>query len=359
MCGIAGLVKPSGLPNTAVADVRVMLEAQRHRGPDHAGIWHSAGMRCVLGHNRLSSIDLSEQGNQPMISAATGNVISYNGEIFNYQALRKTLTDTGRTFQSETDTEVILALYDRYGTSCLRFLRGMFSFAIWDEGLQRLFFARDRLGEKPFVYSCANGRLAFASEIAALAGYSQLDLSEDREAMNYYLQLQYIPAPYTIFRQIRKLPPAHFGIFDKNGLKIHRYWELHYSETLQGTDQELLEQLHEKIDESVKIRLIGDQEVGATLSGGVDSSLVTALAAEHSSYQVKSFTVAVDDRQFDESAYAEAVAKQVGTDHHVRLMNDDIEDLLRIAARIYGEPFADKGCIQHWRFRRLQRHRFG
>ncbi len=345
MCGIAGAVCFDAGKKVSISELKKVVGQQIHRGPDHSGLWVDDNGKCVLGHNRLSIIDLSNDGNQPIISDRTGNAITYNGEIFNYQDLRNTLLSKGVVFNSNTDTEVILALYDLYGVQCLKYLRGMFAFAIWDRKEEVLFVARDRVGEKPFVYSVNAGEFVFSSEIKALSQHKMVSLKEDSEALNFYLQLQYIPAPYTIYKDIKKLPPAHYGLFTKNGWKIKKYWQVEYKQDFSGSSDEWLENLHDKLEESVRIRLIGDREVGTTLSGGVDSSLVTALAAKNSTKAIKTFTIAVNDKKFDESAYAKEVSDQYSTEHCVETVDENIVDLLSDAVKGYGEPFADKGSI--------------
>jgi asparagine synthase (glutamine-hydrolysing) len=345
MCGIAGAVCFDTRKKVSGSELKNVLGQQIHRGPDNLGFWMDEKGKCALGHNRLSIIDLSNYGNQPIISNRTGNVITYNGEIFNYQYLRNDLIKQGVKFTSNTDTEVILALYDLHGVECLQYLRGMFSFAIWNKKEEALFVARDRTGEKPFVYAIHDREFIFSSEINALTRHSNVSLDEDSEALNFYLQLQYIPAPYTIFKDIRKLPAAHYGIFTKDGWKVKRYWQVEYKQVENYSNDDLLEQLHDKLDESVRIRLIGDREVGTTLSGGVDSSLITALAAKNSTKPIKTFTIAVKDKMFDESIYAKKVSDRYSTEHHVEIIDENIVNLLSDAVEGYGEPFADKGSL--------------
>ena len=348
MCGIAGAVCFNTMKKSSIPELKKVLAKQAHRGPDNSGLWSDEYGVCVLGHNRLSIIDLSDNGNQPIISNRTGNVITYNGEIFNYKDLRADLLKQGVTFISDTDTEVILALYDLYGVDCLKYLRGMFSFALWDKKEQALFVARDRAGEKPFVYAIHDREFIFSSEINALKEHCNVSLNEDSEALNFYLQLQYIPAPHTIYKDIKKLPAAHYGVFTKDGWVLKKYWEVEYGNISTCSDFDLLEQLHDKLDESVRIRLIGDREVGTTLSGGVDSSLVTALAAKNSSKPIKTFTIAVKDKEFDESVYAKQVSDKYLTDHYVKSLDENIVALLPNAVAAYGEPFADKGSLPAW-----------
>jgi asparagine synthase (glutamine-hydrolysing) len=214
-----------------------------------------------------------------MLDPDTGNCIVFNGEIYNFQQLRKECEAAGDRFRSHSDTEVILALYRRYGTDCLGFLRGMFAFAIWDEKRQRLFIARDRVGKKPFNYAILKSGLAFCSEIDPLSRYPHLSREMDGEALELYLQLQYIPAPWTIYKSIRKLPPAHFGIYDRAGLRLEKYWDIDYRNKVRISEDDALDGLEEKLSEAVRLRMISDVPLGALLSGGVDSS-VTAVSCQ-------------------------------------------------------------------------------
>ncbi|MGD9211993.1 MAG: asparagine synthase (glutamine-hydrolyzing), partial [Desulfobacteraceae bacterium] len=288
MCGIAGHLSFNSPPCSE--HIVKMVNRIRHRGPDNQSIWISPKLECVLGHARLSIIDLTSAGHQPMIDVETGNSIVFNGEIYNFQILRKECIAAGDTFSSHTDTEVILKLYRRYGIDCLKKLRGMFAFSLWDEGNKRLFFARDRVGKKPLNYSFHNGEFIFCSEIDGLAKYPLISPTIDMEALDLYLQLQYIPAPWTIYKEIRKLPSAHFGIFDINGLTIEKYWDIDYFPKLKISGQDALDGLEEILTEAVKLRMISDVPLGALLSGGVDSSVIVALMAKLSNTSIRTFS---------------------------------------------------------------------
>jgi len=344
MCGIAGVVDFGQIQG--FGHIEKIIDPQVHRGPDHYGRWRSDDGNCVLGFNRLSIIDLSPAGHQPMLDEQTGNAIVFNGEIYNFPALREKLLKEGESFRSKSDTEVILALYRKYSTDCVNHLRGMFAFAIWDARNQYLFVARDRLGEKPFNYSLVNGRFVFASEIQPLANHPSVDRQMDLEALELYLELQYIPAPWSIYRSIRKLMPGHWGIFNRDGFRTEKYWELDYTQKIRiNSEGEALDLLEEKIRQSVQIRLISDVPLGATLSGGVDSSLVVAMMAGLTDQPVKTFNIAFDDDEFDESEYAREVSRLYGTDHHEYRLESQIEDLLPELVRRYGEPYGDKGAV--------------
>ena len=347
MCGISGIssFKDTDKGTDGTEAVRRMSDLQKHRGPDHTSMWASSERRCVFGHTRLSVIDLSPEGHQPMIDPETGNVIVYNGEIYNFPMLRAESIKEGYRFRSKTDTEVILALYRRYGPDCVKRLRGMFAFAIWEPKKQRVVLARDRLGEKPLHYALINGQLIFASEIRALVQHPLVSRDVDTEALELFLDLQYIPVPWTIYKDIRKLPPAHFAIFDASGFRLERYWELDYREKLKIDEEEALDALDEKLRECIRIRLLADVPIGATLSGGVDSGLVVAMLAKLTDHPVKTFTISFEEKAFDESRYAHDVAKRYGTDHYVHRIDSGIEALLPEMIRHYGEPYGDKSAV--------------
>ena len=280
-----------------------------------------------------------------MLDEEAGNAIVFNGEIYNFATLRKACEADGYRFRSHSDTEVILALYRRHGVDCLRHLRGMFAFAIWDEARQRLFFARDRLGKKPFHYADAPEGFAFCSEIDPLARHAWTDRRLDTQALAFFLQLQYIPAPLSIYRGIRKLPPAHFGLLDEGGLHIEPYWSLDYRNKLALGEAEALEAFEEKLNEAVKLRMVADVPIGALLSGGVDSSVVVALMAKSSAAPVRTFSVGFDDVQYDESAYAGQAAQICGTLHRpIRLAAPNLDQLPALVRR-YGEPFGDSSAL--------------
>ena len=343
MCGIAGLVS-----YTAPVERPPLLaftEGIAHRGPDDCGIHLSATGQCGLAHTRLSIIDLSSSAHQPMVDPASGNAIVFNGEIYNFASLRARCEQDGYRFASHSDTEVILALYRMHGTQCLAQLRGMFAFAIWDEARKRLFFARDRLGKKPFNYAHGEQGFAFCSEIDPLARHAWTDRELDLQALDYFLQLQTIPAPLTIYRGIRKLPPAHFGILDANGLTIERYWQPNPRDKLCLSDDEALDAFEEKFAEAVRLRMVADVPVGALLSGGVDSSLVVALMARYTDTPIRTFSVGFSEAPFDESAYARQAAELCGSLHRPVIMDQPDLAVLENVATHYGEPFGDSSAL--------------
>jgi asparagine synthase (glutamine-hydrolysing) len=322
-----------------------MIHAIRHRGPDDQGIWKSPGEACVLGHSRLSIIDLSPLGHQPMQDPETGNCIVFNGEIYNFKSLREQCEAAGDRFRSHSDTEVLLLLYRRHGVNCLRYLRGMFAFAIWDESQQRLFFARDRVGKKPFNYAVTENGLVFCSEIDPLSRHQAVSRDMDMEALELYLQCQYIPAPWTIYRSIRKLPPAHFGIYDRNGLRLEKYWNIDYTHKVTISEKDALDGLDEKLTEAVRLRMIADVPLGALLSGGVDSSVVVALMAKLSGESIRTFSIGFREEAFNELPFAQKAAETCKTIHHPEIIEGNVAHLLPQLAKHYGEPFADSSAV--------------
>src|SRR6266700_4197586 len=283
MCGICGVITPGQLPSRDL--LQAMNRTMRHRGPDDEGYECRPGMG--LGFQRLSIIDLSG-GHQPMSTPDGSLWLVFNGEIYNYQTLRKNLEATGRySFRTNSDTEVILHLYREYGEKCVEHMRGMFAFALWDEKKQLLFMARDRFGKKPLVYAEVNGSFLFASELRALLKYPGIHKDIDFSAIDLYLSLQYIPSPRTIFNQIRKLPPAHTLVWEKGEIRVQRYWEPVFLPKTTISKTEATQAMMAKLREATQLRMIADAPLGAFLSGGRDSSVVVGLMSELSSTPVK------------------------------------------------------------------------
>jgi asparagine synthase (glutamine-hydrolysing) len=352
MCGIAGQASV-GISGHANADAMrlgtAMCGTMVHRGPDDSGVWSREDGSVVLGHRRLSIIDLSPLGRNPMVWDDGRLRITFNGEIYNFRELRTELEADGCRFRSQTDTEVILAAYDRWGVACLERLAGMFAFAIWDEPRQRLFLARDRFGKKPLYYSLRDGRLTFASELKALLADAAFPRAVDPAALRLYLRFGYVPAPLTIFSGARKLPPGHYATFERGRLTIEQYWDpvsIALSDPLPLSFEDADAELDARLKTAVAGRMIADVPVGAFLSGGIDSSLVVALMQEAGSAAARTFTIKFENPEFDESAYAAAVARHLGTEHHeevctVRAMLDVVERL----PQFFDEPFADSSAI--------------
>lgn len=345
MCGIAGKLS---FGNTRVTETNItqMTDAIAHRGPDDSGSYLSKDKKVGLGQRRLSIIDLSPAGHQPMNFGGRYWIV-FNGEIYNYQEKRDALLADGYTFNSHTDTEVILALYDKYKEKCLDHLRGMFAFAIYDEKEQILFCARDRVGKKPFKYYADNQVFMFASELKAILTQSEYKKEVDYTAIHHYLTLQYVPAPMTGFKNLKKLEPGHYLIVDiKTGkIKKQQHWRLDYSQKLQQTEEAWKEQIIAKLDESVRLRMIADVPLGAFLSGGIDSSAVVGLMSKHSSNPVKTFSIGFKEQSHNELPYARMVAKKFHTDHTEFIVEPQAIDILPILVRQYEEPYADSSAL--------------
>ncbi len=334
MCGICA--KFSELP-VQPEDIKTMMQALAHRGPDDAGLWVRGNVG--LGHRRLSIIDLAA-GHQPMSNEDETIWIVTNGEIYNYQQLTKQLKRQGHKFRTNSDTETILHLYEEHGTDCLQRLRGMFAFIIWDSRKQRLFGARDRLGQKPLYYAERNGELILASEIKALLAVDSSLQQLDRAAFDEYLTLRLISPPRSMFQGVRKLPPAHYFTFDQQrGLHIERYWDLEFEPKWSGTDNELIDELEHRLIDCIKLHLISDVPVGAFMSAGLDSTLVVALLMKHGlAKDFQTFSVGLPYAQFDEAPAAQVVAQQYGTRHHSKEIKPSLLSALPRLIRQLDEP---------------------
>lgn len=322
-----------------------------HRGPDDFGEWWSDSGSVGMGHRRLSIIDLSVSAHQPMQRVLNKTVIVFNGEIYNFRELRKDLEQQGYFFESHSDTEVILAAYDLWGTDCLRHLNGMFAFAICDLQRGQLFLARDRAGEKPLFYHFANGTLRFASELKALLVDKSLSRQIDFEGFDYFLRMGFVPGARCILKGFNKLPPAHALTFDlqQGQLKTWRYWKVpkfSANSSIGDVDEVLLlEELESLLEDSVARQLNADVSVGILLSGGVDSSLVTALAVRSSS-KIQTFTIGFPGQGVtDETAHARLIASHFGTRHHELMADSATADLLPLLAQQFDEPIIDSSMI--------------
>jgi asparagine synthase (glutamine-hydrolysing) len=346
MCGICGILDFGVRPITREL-LRDMCDSFPYRGPDDEGSYVSPPVG--LGHRRLSIIDLSPAGHQPMGNEDGTLWIVFNGEVYDYEELRKGLLAAGHRLNSRTDTETLLHLYEEEGFGALRFLNGMFAFGLWDSVRQRLWLARDRLGIKPLYYYWDGSRLVFASEIKAILKDPQVSKEIDLQGLDLYLTLNYIPAPWTIFRNIRKLPPGSFLVAERGKITIEKYWDLGGSpeQRMEGTPEEERQTLLTMLEASVKRRLIADVPLGAFLSGGVDSSIIVALMARNSSRPVKTFSIGYRDLpSFDETGYAREVARFNRTEHHeFKLGHADILDAFPQVLDKLDEPFADSSSV--------------
>lgn len=349
MCGIAGHWRVNGtLVDVDLATMQRCLQAKAHRGPDAEGVWQDPKKQMLLGHRRLSVIDLSDAAAQPMVDPETGVALVFNGEIYNYLELRKGLEAGGVTFRSSGDSEVLLRLYLRHGTEAFAMLRGMFALAIWDSRQQQLILARDPTGKKPLYYSgaSANGfEFRFASEINALKQLlGSVDLTLDSLALEQYLASGYVWSERTLNNEIRELLPGHFAVHSGQQLKTFRFWSPPV-ESRQPTFNEMVEHVDELLAEAVSLRLRADVPVGIFLSGGIDSGLVAAMASRASSRPLKSFTVGFSESDYDERAAARRVAEQYGMQHHEITLTPDIETVLPRVVAGYGEPLADPSAV--------------
>lgn len=343
MCGIAGML---GTEQGRVADaagVRRMCDVIAHRGPDDEGYYISGPV--ALGMRRLSIIDLST-GHQPISNEDESIWIVFNGEIYNFCELREELRARGHVFRTNTDTEVIVHLYEDLGSDCVLRLRGMFAFAIYDFRNRSLLLARDRLGKKPLHYALDRGWLVFGSEIKSLLEAAPGLADINREGLLSYFHFGYIPDPQSAFRNIHKLPPGHFLEYRNSRLEVKRYWNVPaYGTQNSIAEEECLQQLERRLAEAVRIRLVSDVPLGALLSGGVDSSIVVALMARASSRPVKTFTIGFEHGEFDETQYARQVATSFATEHHELVLKPDVVGTLEKLTPGLEEPFADSSIL--------------
>ena len=360
MCGILGIVSQSPINNHDL--LIAQRDTMRHRGPDDAGVWWSDDGHVGLAHRRLAIIDLSPAGHQPMQDETGQLSIVFNGEIYNFHDLRYELKTKGHAFRSNSDTEVILAAYREWGTNCLCHFNGMFAFGLYDTERRRIFIARDRAGEKPLFYRLANGNLTFASELKALMADPTFPRRLDLEALGCYLAFGYVPGDHCILQGFNKLPPAHALTFDLNiGVsRVWRYWQL--PELPNGQDGSvkvdevaLLEELESLLEDSVKRQLVADVPVGILMSGGVDSSLITAMAVRSNS-KVKTFTIRFPGYgKYDETEHARLIANHFGTKHIELEAEPSTVELLPILVRQFDEPIVDSSMVPTYLLSKLAR----
>ncbi len=357
MCGISGLLTRDANDRGArhLDVVQRMNDALAHRGPDADGTWSEGP--CALGHRRLSIIDLSPDGRQPMLNEDGTVAVVVNGEIYNFKALREALVAKGHTFRSHSDSEVVLHLWEEHGPACVAHLDGMFALALWDAKQQVLLLARDRTGKKPLAYRMTSRGLLFASELHALAkALPDERPAVDLSAVDEYLTLQYVPAPHSIWRDTFKLPAAHYALVRPGELPTPvRYWSLRRGPVFTDDTATLAAQLRTLLAEAVKRRLVSDVPLGAFLSGGVDSSSVVALMATQSSRPVKTFSIGFPHADDSELVYARQVAKRYGTDHHELVVSPDMTTLVGEIVRHHGEPFADSSSVATWCLAKMTR----
>ena len=352
MCGIAGIVGPARQASESTSQLLdAMSEALSRRGPDDRGSWSDG--YAGLCHTRLSIIDLSDAGHQPMVSRCNRYVLVFNGEIYNYRELRKRLQGSGHRFRSDCDSETIVHLYEDLGTKCFEHLNGMFSIAIWDRPKRKLILARDRLGKKPLYYSCQQQQIVFGSELKALAEVPGFDRSISAGAIDQFLTYQYIPHPNTIYQNAKKVPPGHFVEVTKSrgdgvDYRVKRYWNVDLSHEEDIPQNEACEQLTNLLGDSIRLRLRSDVPLGAFLSGGIDSSLIVALASEQLDTPLNTFSIGFRENDFDETPFAAMVANWVKSEHREHRVEPDAVDVLDRLMWHYDEPFGDSSAIPTW-----------
>lgn len=355
MCGITGIFDTRGGCDIDRAVLHRMNESQRHRGPVEGGMHLEPGVG--LGHRRLSIIDLAT-GQQPLFNEDGSVVVVFNGEIYNYQELIPELQALGHVFHTRSDTEVIVHAWEAWGKDCVKRFRGMFAFALWDRNLGTFFLARDRLAVKPMYYALLDdGMLLFGSELKSLMAHGGLKRDMDPLAVEEYFALGYVAEPRTIFRQAKKLSPAH-TLTIRRGQAIpepEQYWDVRFSLDNQIGVEEACTELDGRLKESVRLRMIAEVPLGAFLSGGVDSSAVVAEMAQISTEPVNTCSIAFDDPAFNESEFAKTVADRYRTNHHVETVKSDDFDLIDTLASLYDEPFADSSAIPTYRVCQLAR----
>lgn len=358
MCGIAGIVDFAGRPIDQ-GSMRAMTDALVHRGPDDAGFYRSEagepGAAVSLGHRRLSIIDLSRNGRQPMTNE-TGQVwMVFNGEIYNFKELRDELERRGHRFVSRTDCEVVVHAYEEFGASCVERLNGMFAFAIWDARAQRLLLARDRVGKKPVLYSWDGQRLLFASEFQGLLAHPEVQRNPDPYALDLFMRYGVIPAPYTSYTGIKKLRPGHLAEVTPRGLEERPYWSLNFRQKRSVKEADAVEELRYLLQEAVSDRLVSDVPLGAFLSGGVDSSTIVALMSRAVDGEIKTFSIGFPVAAYNELPYARQVADQYETAHKEFVVEPNALEVLPLLVRHYGEPYADSSALPSYYLAKMTR----
>jgi asparagine synthase (glutamine-hydrolysing) len=341
MCGIAGIVGRRRNNETAAQLIHQMCDVIRHRGPDEEGTWVGEG--AALGMRRLSIIDLAG-GQQPIFNEDGSILVIQNGEIYNYRQLMQQLKERGHRFRSNSDTEVIVHAYEEFGDDCVKHLRGMFSFAIWDQKRQRLYAARDRFGKKPLNYYWDGKELIFGSEIKSIL-QAGIPREVDPIALDEYLVYRCVPAPYTMFKGVMKVPAGHTLVYENGKVSLSRYWELPFTPTCPDDEVTAVEKTQALLKNAVEARLMSEVPLGAFLSGGVDSSIVVALMSSMMSQPVKTFSIGFEEDGFSELPHARKIAQHFHTEHHEFLIRPQLVSILPQLAWAYDEPFADASML--------------
>lgn len=356
MCGIVGIIEQRNrVDKNLIVNMDKLLE---HRGPDDSGVWINSNKKIGLGHCRLSIIDLSKAGKQPMSDDSGKIHIIYNGEVYNFREIRKELEKKGYRFKSNTDTEVVLYAYKEWGADCLCRFNGMFAFGIYDCEKEQIFIARDRVGKKPLYYAQYKEKFIFSSELKSILCDPEFPHEIDYRALNFYLAFGYISFDFTIFKYARKLPPAHMMIYDlkTNRISISCYWYVPESDGKNYKEEELLEELEYLLKDAVRLRLVADVPLGAFLSGGLDSSLIVAMMSSISGKNVKTFSIGFKDKKYNELSYAKIVADYFGTDHTEFIVKPEKFNIIDELSNQFDEPFADSSLIPTYYVSKMTRN---
>jgi asparagine synthase (glutamine-hydrolysing) len=357
MCGIVGIFDTQGHREIDRQVLQRMNESQHHRGPDEGELYTETALG--MGHRRLSVIDLAT-GQQPQFNEDRSIAIVYNGEIYNYRELMAELKALGHQFRTKSDTEVIVHAWEQWGTGCLQRLRGMFAFGLWDRKQQAMFLARDHVGVKPMFYSLLpDGYFVFGSELKSIMTFPALSRELNAQAVEDYFAYGYIPEPRTIFHNAYKLNPGHYIVLKVGDKEVRQqqYWDLPFQPGPQRSEQEIEQELVERLRESVQSQMVAEVPLGAFLSGGVDSSAVVAMMAQQDKEAVNTCSIGFDDPNYDESAYANQVAQRYGTTHFSQIVSKDDYGLIDTLAHLYDEPYADSSAIPTYRVCQLARQR--
>ena len=345
MCGITGRINFDRSQDIDASELKQQTEAIYHRGPDDEGFYINKNIG--LGFRRLSIIDLST-GHQPLANEDETIWIVFNGEIYNYRELQEDLVKQGHVFKTRSDTETIVHLYEQYGVDCVKYLRGMFAFSIWDNNKQQLFCARDRFGIKPFYYYTDNEKFVFGSEIKTILKAGNVDKTMSYDALNSFFAYGYITSNLSIYCNIKKLQPAHYLLLtlkDKPTIEIRKYWDIQFEPDHSKSEKQWMEEIEASLSESVKVHMVSDVPLGAFLSGGIDSGSVVALMAKHSGQPIKTFSIGFNDEKYSELKFAREIANKYGCEHHEQVIEPESISLLPKLVRSYDEPFADSSAI--------------
>jgi asparagine synthase (glutamine-hydrolysing) len=351
MCGIAGFIDRECNLELTRERIETMCSLIRHRGPDDQGTWMGDGV--ALGMRRLSIIDL-QGGHQPVFNEEQNVLVVFNGEIYNHRQLRGDLERRGHRFTTQCDTEAIVHAYEEYGADCVKHLRGMFVFALWDRSRQRLLLARDRFGKKPLNYYWDGRRLVFGSEIKSLLA-ANIPQVVNPQALDQYLFYLYVPSPLTIFKGVSKLPAGHILLYENEQITVQSYWDLPFTQTINDDQETALARTRELLMDAVRVRLMSDVPLGAFLSGGIDSSLVVGLMSQLQSQPVKTCSIGFEEQDFSELHYARKVAQHFQTDHHEFFVSPDLIAILPELVWACDEPFADSSMLPTYYVSKLAR----